>query len=115
MTRRPVVDESPISEFVGKMVEAHKRRLRAQTVADKRAIEREMEGFLARYFGRDAKAAMADAEAVERGADVPRATSGDPNCHEAEQPAGARLSTPNPQLPAAVVDRKLASVGPESE
>jgi hypothetical protein len=79
-------DTSPISAFVGKMIDAHQRRLRATSVAEKRAIEREMEGFLAQYLESPPRPSVAPptSDAV---VDVPRATSGRRRAHVGRVPS----------------------------
>jgi len=75
VVERRGMDESPLSEFIVKMRDAYLRRLAAVSLAEKRAIEREMQGLI-RDAGRDADAATA-AEPDRDGAvehSVPRAT-----------------------------------------
>lgn len=50
--RPATLELSPISAFVAAMIDAHHRRRQATTVAEKRAIEREMEACMAQYFAR---------------------------------------------------------------
>ena len=75
MTARRGMDETPLSDFLLKMRDAHRRRLAAVTITEKRAIEREMHGLIV-DAGRDADAATAEEPAVEKGVQrrVPRAT-----------------------------------------
>ena len=76
MSRPRVLDASPLSEFITRMRDAHRRRVAAIDPADKRAIEREMTGLMRTYLGRDAwEATLAAQRGAERTADVPRATS----------------------------------------
>lgn len=78
MTPR-AVDESPLSEFIVKMRDVFRRRLEANGLGDKRALEREMEGIMREYLGRDAWDATAalneQAAAVGEQKAVPRETT----------------------------------------
>jgi hypothetical protein len=104
MTQR-VVDEGPLSEFVTKMKDVFRRRLAAEGVADKHALEREMKGLMQEYLGRDAWDAAAAAE--ERAAGVPRGTSRDQIC-----PTHRASSQPHE---AEVRDGKLLAAGRETD
>ena len=99
MRPRPlVVDEGPLSEFITKMRDAHRRRLAAVDLADKLAIEREMKGFMTQYLGRDAWEASVAAERAA-GLNVPRATR-----------RRGRFTAPS-KYSGDRVDRKLAAAG----
>lgn len=103
MTRPRVLDESPLSAFVSQMIDAHKRRLRAETPAEKRAIEREMEAFLAQYFERDPRAVV-PAVSRDTAVDVPRATA---RRHVRPGPA--------PRYASGDFDHKLAAAGDRTD
>lgn len=98
---RTNVDQHPESEFQRQAKELLRRRLAATTHGDRRALEAELAALLAAHRERSAWDAVQAAEAVHQPADVSRDTSRDRNCHADAQPV--------------VADRKLASVGPESE
>lgn len=102
MRPRPAtMDESPLSEFIAKMRDAHRRRLAAVALVDKRAIEREMTAFMTQYLGRNAWEAAVAAEAA---AGVPRAT----------QRRRMRFSPPS-KYAGDGIDHKLAAAGDRSE
>jgi len=78
MAKPRTLDDSPLSEFLTKMRDAHRRRVAAVDLADKRAIEREMTACMRQYLGRgawEAAAAAEQEEAAQRAVPrVPRAT-----------------------------------------
>jgi hypothetical protein len=57
MTGRRGMDESPLSDFLVKMRDAHRRRLAAVSLAEKRAIEREMHALIRKAGEADGDAA----------------------------------------------------------
>jgi len=72
MANRGGVDETVISEFIAKMQACFEERLAVADPADKRAVERRMEGIMRDYHRRNAWDAMVDAEGAA--GDVPRGT-----------------------------------------
>lgn len=99
--RRTNVDEQPKSEFCRKAEALLAEALAAPTFAERQA---RTAALAAHLHSRSAWDALRDAEAVEQASNVSRDTSRDRNCH-----AVAAAEAP------VVTDRKLASVGPESE
>jgi hypothetical protein len=96
---RRAVDQHPESEFVRKMRDVFRRRDAAKGQPKTlKALHGEMVELMHTYLGRNAWDAMRDAEAVEHGADVPRDTTRDRNCHTSADAVDA-------------VERKVAAAG----
>lgn len=83
---KPVDVESPKSAFVREMEAAIERRLAAVGWDNKRAVDKEIAAIVQKYLGRDAWAAMVDAE--RETANVPRDTTRDRICHKRRVRAG---------------------------
>lgn len=108
MTKPRTLDASPLSEFITKMRDVHRRRLAAVSVTDKREIEREMVELMQHYLGRNAWDAAAAAEAEAKAAE-PSAGRRGAYVRRRVRPG------PAPRYTGDGVDRKLAAAGERTD